>query len=119
MPIGKRKRITIRLIVRTAGFKVSHRKSKVLDLRKGTIEINGVGLEFGGRIFLPRDFTNKISGILHLAIQGESISPNKIHGMMGVFKALTDRRNMNKTERKLMQKYRAYCRLIKWGIVPN
>jgi hypothetical protein len=113
VPIGKRKRKAIRTIIETAGFKISHRKSQVLDLKKGTIEINGVGLEWGGRIFLPRDYTRKISGLLHLALRGRNINPNKIHGMMGVFLALTDRRNLNETERKIIKKYQAYRRLIK------
>ena len=116
MPIGKRKRKTIRMIIEAAGFKINHRESRVLDLMKGPVEINGVGLEFGGRIFLPRHFSKKILGMLHSAIQGNDINPEKIHGMMGIFFDLTDRHSLNQTERKIIQNYQAYRRLIKWGI---
>lgn len=115
LPIGKRKRKTIRMVVEAAGSKINHRESRVLDLKRGPVEINGVGLEFGGRIFLPRHFAKKILGMLHSAMQENNINPEKIHGMMGVFFDLTDRKNPNQTERKIMRKYQAYRRLIKWG----
>ena len=116
IPIGKRKRRFIRTIVEKTGFVLNDRKSRVLDLKKGTIEINGVGLEWEGRIFLPRDYTRKILGLLHSALNGKDIDPNKIHGIMGVFFDLTERKDPNQIERKIIQKYQAYRRLIKWGI---
>jgi len=119
VPIGKRKRKIIRKIIKAAGFKISHRKSKVLDLNKGPIEINGVGLEYGGRIFLPRHFTRKINGLIHRAMTIGDIPQAKIHGIWGVFRGLTDRHNLNRTEQKLVKKYRAYCRFIKLGIKPT
>lgn len=119
VPIGKRKRRAIRKTITAAGFSVNHRKSKVYDLKKGAIKINGVGLEFGGRIFLPRHYLRMIHGLSHRAITGEDIRPNKIHGMMGVFWPTIVDNNLNKTEQVLVAKYRAFVAWSKYGIEAN
>lgn len=111
MPIGKKKRKAIRKIIKEAGFEINHRKSAVYDLRKGPITINGVGLKFGGRIFLPRHFLRKINGMINEAARGK-IEPSKIHGTIGIFKQLTPRHERNKTELKLMKKYHEFCQQI-------
>jgi RNA-directed DNA polymerase len=115
--IGKRKRRAIRETIEAAGFMVHHRKSKVLDLKKGPIKINGIGLEYGGRIFLPRKYLRKINGLLERAIRKGDVNPNKIHGMMGVFIDVTGRYNLNKTEQKIVKKYRLLCRLVKMRVI--
>jgi len=107
-PIGDRKRKAIRQIIEAAGFKVNHRKSAVYDVQKGLIVINGIGLELGGRIFLPRHYLRKIRGLLHKAKKRE-IDPAKLHGRMGTFWGATSRYALNKTEQKLVKKYRAFC----------
>jgi len=117
--IGKRKRRAIRKLIGVSGFKVSHRKSRVYDLKKGPITINGVGLELGGRIFLPRHFLKKIRGLLHRAMAKGDVNPSVINGMMGVFCDLTDKRNLNRTEQQILKQYRAYRAWLKWGIKPN
>jgi len=107
-PIGCRKRRAIRQIIEeVAGFKVNHRKSAVYDLQKGPIVINGIGLELGGRIFLPRHYLRKIKGLLHKAEKGE-VNPAKVHGRMGTFWQVT-LWTFNKTEEKLVKQYCAFC----------
>jgi hypothetical protein len=108
--IGRHRRRAIRAVITAAGFTVHDRKVGVYDLKKGPIVITGVGLEYGGRIFLPRSYTRRIRGLIHKALQGFPISPAKIHGMMGVFRSMTDLRDMNRLERKLLGAYRKYQR---------
>lgn len=100
-PIGKKKRKTIRDCLTQVGFDVSHRKSQVCDLRKGAITINGVGLEYGGRIFCPRHYVRKIQGAMHFRFGKKNPDSKTLAGMMGVFKNLTTGRP-NRTEAKLM-----------------
>lgn len=88
-PIGKRKRRKIRAVVEEAGFQINHRKSEVRDLEKGPIVINGVGLEYGGRMFVPRWYLRKLIRTLYRAIHHPgSVNRNKLAGMMGVFFAV-------------------------------
>ena len=108
--IGKRKRKEIRKIVEGAGFVISHRKSAVYDLKRGPIEINGIGLEFGGRIFLPRHYLSKIRGLLHRAIQNGDIPKSTINGLMGVFWSATEKRKLNRSEEKILELYKEYLR---------
>lgn len=112
VPIGKRKRRAIRQIIEKTGFKINHGKSAVYDLCKGPIFINGIGLEYGGRIFLPRHYLRRIKGAIYSAMRGSVLSPteNQISGMMGVFRDITSEWDKNKTEYNLLHKYNAYRR---------
>jgi len=106
--VGGRKRKAIRQVIEAAGFKVNHRKSAVYDLQKGPVVINGIGLELGGRIFLPRHYLRKIKGMLHKAEDGK-VNSAKVHGRMGTFWGATSQYALNKTEKKLVNSYRAFC----------
>jgi hypothetical protein len=108
IPIGKRKRRSIREIIKKAGFEVNHRKTKIFDLKKGPIVINGVGLELGGRIFLPRHYLRKIKGTIYKATKEGTISKEKVRGMMGVFWGATNVLQLTNTERKLISQYEAF-----------
>lgn len=108
-PIGEKKRRMIREVIAKVGFKANHRRSKVYDLRKGAIVINGVGLEYGGRILCPRRYCKKIKGAVHSGIKKQNVSQKTVAGMMGVFYDLTRGRRMNRTERKLVQLVRSFC----------
>ena len=66
---------------------MNHRKSKVRDLKKGPIVITGIGLEFGGRLFVPSHYRRKIKGLLHNAVKGNIPRP-VIDGHMGVLKSI-------------------------------
>lgn len=106
--IGKRKRAQIREVIENAGFEISHRKAGVYDLRKGAIEICGIGLAYGGRMFLPRHYLRKIRGLIHRAMTKGDVSLNQVSGHMGVFWSNTDRNRLNQTERNLVNKYHEY-----------
>jgi len=84
-PIGKRKRRILNQAIRFAGFVLSDKKTKVFDLAQKTIEINGIGLELGGRIFLPRRYARKLRGFLHAAMPMPDAHASKLNGMMSVF----------------------------------
>jgi len=110
IPIGKRKRQEIRTIIKGAGFEVNHHKSRVCDLKISSIVINGVGLELGGRIFVPRYYLRKIKGFMHKLKSGSDLEKSgkqTLNGMMSAFWGVTDRKRLNKTEQKLVKKYQA------------
>lgn len=104
-PIGKRKRKAIRTIIESAGFKISHHKSKVCDLKKGPIVINGIGLIWGGRTFVPRHYLRRLRGLIYRAQFDTEIDPAVIHGMMGVLRLNNRNNKLNQIERKLMSQY--------------
>jgi RNA-directed DNA polymerase len=112
VPIGARKRRAIRSMIEGAGLPISHHKCVVHDLRRSTLEINGVGLEFGGRIFLPRHFTRRVRGAIHLARQGR-ISPQKLAGLMGVYFSTTELFRRKRTDMKLLREYALYRKELK------
>lgn len=107
--IGKRKRRAIREIIYSAGFEVNQRKSRVCDLRQAPIKINGIGLEYGGRIFVPRQYTRRTMGlILRARATRDRKLLQKIQGRMGLFFGITcgkGRHRYNKTELRLIRAY--------------
>lgn len=103
--IGKRKRREIRQIIESAGFQVHHKKSQVLDLKIGPIVINGIGLEFGGRIFLPRHFLRKINGLFHRAETKNNVPKDLISGYWGIFSDVTKGQKLNKSEWRTIKKF--------------
>lgn len=107
-PIGRHRRRALRAIVMDAGFSVNDRKAGVYDLAKGPIVITGVGLEHGGRVFLPRRYLRRIRGATHAASTRFTVSAATIHGMMGVFRSITNSRKMNRLERRLVAAYRHF-----------
>ena len=109
--ITKGIRIQIREIIVQAGFQVHDRKAHVWDLQKGPIVINGIGLELGGRIFVPRHYTNYVHGLLLQGLGGNLWLRSKIAGAMGVFRGLTDRQNPNKTEQQILRMHQQFLRL--------
>ncbi len=98
-PIGKRKRAAIRDVVEEAGFSISHPKSHVFDLRRGPVVINGIGLELGGRLFLPRAYLNRTKGLLLLMRKGK-VKRAVVAGVLSPFRQITPK-PMNKTERRV------------------
>lgn len=113
-PIGQRKRKAIKNIVREAEF--GAHKIRIYDLQKGPIVICGVGLEFGGRMFLSRHYLRKINGAIHLALSGRLEMASRINGMMGAFWQATERRKNhfpNKTEKKLILQYEALQKAVR------
>ena len=111
-PIGEEKRREMRTVIEAAGFAVNHRKSQVLDLDKGSITLNGVGLTRGGKTFLPRHGLDRLRGMLHRALTKRDVKPAVIHGTMGMFRHLTfSKKGMNQTEKKVWNTYRQFCSL--------
>jgi hypothetical protein len=108
--IGRVKRKRIRDIIEQAGFTTHHRKAKVYDLRIGTIVITGVGLEYGGRMFLPRYFLRYLRGLLNLGMEDPIGLRHQIEGAMGVFRGLTKRRR-NEIEQDIVRRYRRFRRV--------
>lgn len=106
-PIGKRKRKAICAVIRTAGFTIHPQKTQLYDLKQKPAVVNGAGLEFGGRIFIPRHFLRRAHGMLHRKITKGDISDEKIQGMIGAVLNVTDRTKLNRTGQKLVKKYQA------------
>ncbi len=109
--IGKRTRGRIRDVVARAGLRINHRKSEVHDLQLGgPIAINGVGLEYGGRMFLPAIYLEELRASVDRALAGEDELFNRVAGMMSAFYAITDLNNMTESEREVEGKFRALRR---------
>ncbi|MDP2629374.1 MAG: reverse transcriptase domain-containing protein [Candidatus Harrisonbacteria bacterium] len=118
--IGKGLRRTVRQVVEKEGFSVSHRKSEVLDRQKGPVTITGVGIQPNGRLFVSRDFTRRVSGLMHWLTNHPGrgaefiIARNRLHGMMGVIRYVAKRSqtSFNRTERKILVRYRQLQRRL-------
>lgn len=105
-PIGKHRRKAIRAIIHQSGFAINHAKTHVLDLARGTIEINGIGLELGGRMFLPRAYHRFLRGMMRASFSDAAISYPMIAGRMGVFWGATGKgMHLNRIERKLIRQF--------------
>jgi len=111
-PITRSTRKNIREVIKEAGFLISHPKSRLCDLKKGPIFINGVGLELGGRTFVPRSYLRYILGLIHKGNQGYFELWPKIEGAMGVFWNITDKKGFNQTEKRVVKEYRKFRRLL-------
>jgi hypothetical protein len=111
--IGEKKRKAIREIIQRAGFSINHRKSRVHDLRKGPIEITGIGLEYGGRIYLPRHYLRRIKGVLHAAVHDPVNFQQLVSGMMGLFFGIThEGSRLNSTERDIIDGYKHFREVL-------
>lgn len=108
-PIGERKRAQLRQVIADAGFQISHRKSRIYDLARGSVTVNGIGLTADGRTFVPRAYLRKIDGLLHQAKLG-LVTPEVVAGHMGVFWSATPRQaeDRNRTEQRTLARYRQY-----------
>lgn len=103
--IGEKKRSNIRSIIESAGFSISHRKTHVWDLMKGPVVVNGVGLELGGRIFVPQQFRWKTKKLLRKFLEtGEGFS--ELSGRMGVISGIMREEPFDQTFTRLVHTYR-------------
>jgi hypothetical protein len=109
VPIGQKKRRAIRRIIESCGFQISDRKAQTIDLRKGPVTVNGVGITLEGRLFLPRRTLDHIRGLLHVALSKGSVKPAVIHGKMGLL-GMVIRFNPQRTEseRQVLEMYREF-----------
>jgi len=108
--IRKDERKKIREIILKSDLVINHSKAQVLDLKKGPIRIHGINLYQDSSISLPRDFMTSLRGQLFCALKGRDINPDKINGMMGVFKSVVKRKYKPETatEKTIMRLYSAY-----------
>lgn len=111
-PITEARRRTIRTILEGVGFEINHAKAKVLDIAKGPVVINGVGIRQGGELFVPGHYLRTLRGLINRAIHNGGVRPGVVQGKMAVFFFIRgDPENpfnwarMNKTEQKLVKLY--------------
>jgi hypothetical protein len=98
----------LRQVLIDAGFQINDKKARVYDLRKGPVNVNGIGITFGGKTFMPREILCSLRGMIYCSHKDGEIKKeliHYIHGWMGLFKQMTDLSKMNSTERKLFQSY--------------
>jgi len=107
-PIGKKKRKQILNIVRSAGFEVSYHKTFYYDLKQKPITLCGFGLEYGGRIFLPREYRQKIYHRIKEAITNHDHNFNKIAGFHGLLKLSLANHYKTGSETRILNLYRQY-----------
>jgi RNA-directed DNA polymerase len=115
-PIGQKKRRQLRAVILEAGFRISDQKAGYFDLVKGPIHINGIGLELGGRMFVPRHYLRRVEGMLHLALKGEAVAESRVHGMMGAFWSATPRQQpLNSSESRVVEAYQTFLLCLQNG----
>jgi hypothetical protein len=111
-PISQRVQKRIKQAIRSAGFEISSQKTFYSDLAKQPVVICGVALEYGGRIFLPRDRLREIRSFEHQVASGQG-SPQVAQGLFAYFQSCTGDRPLNKTEAKLAQGHLAIKPMLK------
>ncbi|MAQ77419.1 hypothetical protein CL684_02750 [Candidatus Campbellbacteria bacterium] len=116
-PIGRKKRKKLLNIVREGEFQINIKKTHLGDLHKKAIEINGIGLRKTSSsyvIFTPRHYLSHIRGLLNLVLKEKTnISPQIIHGKMGLFLSVSKGRKLNRTEQKVLELYQEFKTKIK------
>lgn len=113
--IGCRIRRQIRDIIVAAGLPIQHRKCQVIDILKRPVIITGVGLDKGGRLFLPRHYLRRIRGLLHVATYRGSVPADIVEGTMGAFKAITHGQHPRHIEMKIRRQYEQYRQRLTVG----
>lgn len=121
-PIGQRKRRSIREVIHEADFDISHSKARVLDIARGPIYLNGIGMRrwsMDGKteLFVPPWYLRKIEKLCDLVLQGEA-SENQLHGLMSVFWGVVRTRPasyLTGLERATFKKYRSTIRELRQG----
>ena len=105
----------IRQVVNQAGFQVNHPKSKVLDLTRGSVILNGIGLEYGGRLFLPRGHLRETRRLIDQALNQNQLNPKDkevlvVRGRMQMFWQIARKNTQppNGTEQMLIDHYRLF-----------
>lgn len=110
--ISRRATNAVCKIVREAGFQPHDYKTMRHDLVAEALVINGIGLELGGRIFVPPLYVSYIKGLLLLGLQGDLSLMPKIQGAMSVFLGTVDRKHPTATEQRILLMYREFRRLV-------
>ncbi len=88
-PIGKHKRRALRGAIRAAGFSISRSKAQVIDLEKHQrIVIAGVGLEYGGRLFVPGKQRREIEKLLRARSRGSNVDQALLEGHIAHFMSI-------------------------------
>lgn len=118
--IGRTKRKNIRRFLANVGLTVSERKTMLVDLKRAhRVEINGLGLEYGGRLYLPKHFLLRLNGKLHSAItllesgQFDQSLFRELNGLIGLFSSIgTPWGRKKQKERKICYQIQKYRRLL-------
>jgi len=110
-PFGKEKRRIIRKVIEQPGFKISHRKTVIADIKRESVVITGIGIR-DGQIFIKRSFLRKINGLMHLINKGQ-IQPQKknpvniVYGLIAAFWSTIppQGRELNELEKRTIKNF--------------
>jgi hypothetical protein len=88
--IGQKRRREIRAIIERAGFRVNHRKSRVLDITRGAVTLTGITASYD-HLRIPSKRLRAMRSILRSALQGNQpvdelgipYTADRIHGLVG------------------------------------
>lgn len=109
--IGKVKKKVLRGIVRQAGLNINIEKTDYYDLKKGSVVINGIGINLDGRMYIPRHHLFETKGLLFMAVKkGVKVDPRVIMGRVALIKHLlrTNKQRANRTESKVLSLYEIF-----------
>lgn len=86
-PIWSEMRKKIRQAIEVTGGVVNHKKSRVLDCRKGVVFVTGFGVGGHGQIVFPKEKRTKLQGMLRTVLhQPGTIESSVIHGHIAHFR---------------------------------
>jgi len=104
----------IRRIIMDAGFGISHHKARLLDIRKGAVQVTGVNLVFGPKgVFakLSQPYLRETRHFFYLANKPDSsVTLEQVSGVWGAFYACLRRRHtpLSAVEREIVMLYQSF-----------
>lgn len=108
-PIGQRKRKAILLDIRNTDLAINNEKCEVLDLAKGPIIMNGIGIKPNGSTFISRSEITKRKRIIYSALKQNQPNDPLINGLMGTVVEYMGRRPpKSRLEKELFNLYKKY-----------
>ena len=74
-------------IVKKAELSINLKKTTYYDLRKGSVVINGIGINLNGRMYIPRKHLFETKGRLFMAVhKGVEVDPRVMAGRVSLIK---------------------------------
>lgn len=103
--IGIARRRAIRRLVLASGFRINDQKTRVHVLRPGgSIELNGVGLRYGGHVFIPRWYLRYVRGLIQCYLDGdETVTVKRVMGCMSHIWTVT--RKTTAWQKRVVEKF--------------
>ncbi len=104
-PIGHNLRKSIKDIILSEELTVNDKKTRLYDLKKNPVVINGLTLHLDGKISIPRSYLARVRGIVYRARYSRSVNYLRVRGMVNVIRHISKGRQRTKTEQKILNEF--------------